>query len=162
MQRLPTDHQMRWVPFTGQDLRWLTRITGMLVAVRVLARWVSLPQLVQAFERAPRYDDADLNRLLWLTQGVLRRTHGRDFCMPRSLILFHFLSGWGYPVCIHFGVRRQGRALAGHAWVDLAGEPIGEAANPYTLYRTTYSYPSTSTEETYGHESDPSTLQQAA
>lgn len=131
-------------PLTPRDTLWLARMLVVLAAASVL-RQAPLPWLVRAVERRtgePRAR-ADVGRVVWLAQGLLGRLYRRDFCLPRSLVLFHFLSGWGYPVRLLFGVRKGGAALTGHAWVEVAGAPFEEAYDPRALYHVTYSYPPT-------------------
>jgi hypothetical protein len=64
-------------------------------------------------------------------------------CLRRALALYSVLSRMGYPVEIHFGVRRDGRDLHGHSWVTLKGEPLGERT-PEEPFRAIYSYPTVS------------------
>lgn len=129
------------------DLGRLAHIGGLLVAFEVVKRRSSLPQLLRTFECAPRASAAvtaaEMERTVWLTQGLLRRCYHRNFCLPQSLVLFHVLSGWGLPVRIHFGVRKQDGVVAGHAWLDLDGEPFCEPHDPRLLYRIVHSHPST-------------------
>ncbi|MDO8736513.1 MAG: lasso peptide biosynthesis B2 protein [Thermoleophilia bacterium] len=64
-------------------------------------------------------------------------------CLLRSLILFRFLRRQGWPVEIHFGVRKTAEGLAditGHSWLVLEGEPFLEN-DQIGGYVTTYSYP---------------------
>lgn len=129
------------------DVCWLSRIVGVLVAKEVVGRRVPLPRLARLLEGKPRpgrgpYGPADAERLVWLTQGLLLRLYRHDFCYPRSLVLFHFLSRWGYRVHLNFGIRREGDMLAGHAWLDLDGRPFAEPEDPSERYRITYTYPS--------------------
>ena len=116
----------------------------LLAKVILLQRMLSLPTLVRAFDAEPgqRAPSVSLRRLVWLSRALLVRTHRADFCLPQSLVLFHFLRKWGEPVQIHFGVRRSGDALVGHAWLTLAGRPVVEARDPKSVYATTFSYPS--------------------
>lgn len=127
------------------DVLLLPRVLGALGAVTVLRRTsLSLEHLVRLLERQPRpVAEPDVERLVWLTQGILRRTHRRDFCYPRALVIFHVLSGWGCPVTLYFGVRKREGELEGHAWLDLAGRPLDETQDPRTLYHIVHSYPST-------------------
>lgn len=60
-------------------------------------------------------------------------------CLRQSLALFHFLSGMGHPVEIHFGVHKDGTALGGHSWVSLGGHALGER-EPAGEFRRIYSY----------------------
>ena len=48
-------------------------------------------------------------------------------CLDRSLALHHYAHARGVPAALRLGVRRlpDGRITA-HAWITLAGEPIGE------------------------------------
>lgn len=47
---------------------------------------------------------------------------GLDDCLPRSLALFRFLSGAGYRVVHHIGVRRY--PFGAHAWVEVDEIPL--------------------------------------
>jgi hypothetical protein len=128
------------------DLRLAPRLAWALsVALRQRGR-ASLPELVRRLEsggpagaRRPRPEDAD--RITYLTNSVLRALYRRDFCYPRALALFHFLSRWGLPVQFVLGVQRVGEALRGHAWVEVDGRPFGEADDPRRSYHVTYTYP---------------------
>lgn len=126
-----------------RDVLLLPRILGVLGVVAVAGQRLPLGRLVRLLEREPDGEAVrDVARLVRLTQGVLRRTHGRAFCYPRSLVLFHVLSGWGYPVALHLGIRKEAGAVEGHAWLDLAGEPLAEHQDPRSTYRVIQSYPS--------------------
>ena len=121
----------------------LVQMAAMVGALAVLQRTVSLPRLVRFFDvRRPRPEGRlPPKRLAWLAGGLLRRIFGQDFCMPRSLVLFHFMRKWAYPVRLHFGVAKQGDHLKGHAWVTLDGEPFAEHGDPRETFKTTYTYP---------------------
>lgn len=62
-------------------------------------------------------------------------------CLRRSLALYRVLTHMGYPVEIHFGVRKQGQELAGHSWVTIHGHPVAEQSRPKN-FRPVYSYSS--------------------
>ncbi len=131
-------------------LRWrevvlLGRMAGLLGVLHVARRRWSLPALVQWFGEGER-EAAPVapQRLLRLCRALLGRLYSRDYCLPQSLLMFYFLRKWGYPARIHFGVARNAeRRLVGHAWVDVAGQPLGETRDPEAVYATTYTYPST-------------------
>lgn len=135
------------------DLFLLPRIVGVVGMVTVLRRTpVPLAFLVHLLEREPQPAvEPDIERVVRLTQGVLRRTHRREFCYPRAFAIFHVLSGWGCPVTLHFGVRKTAGVLEGHAWVSLDGCPLAEEQDPRTLYHCIYSYSPTLKE--ISHES---------
>ena len=75
----------------------------------------------------------------------LRVFHSRIFpkpCLRRSLTLYRTLNQMGYPVEIHFGVRKDHKNLQGHSWVTIDGEPLADTA-PDGQFNVVYSYPST-------------------
>ena len=116
----------------------------MIAAYPILNRMFSLPRLVRLFDartpetRAPEGMRERLNRLM---DALLRRTLQRDYCLPRSLILFHFCRKWGYTTQIHLGLMKKGDEAFGHAWVSVAGEPFAEREDPDGIYTTFLVYP---------------------
>jgi hypothetical protein len=62
-------------------------------------------------------------------------------CLRRSLLRYHFLQRAGLPVVIHFGARRQGQDIAGHAWLTLDGQPYHEKAEHVLAHTLMWSYP---------------------
>ena len=63
-------------------------------------------------------------------------------CLRQALALYYVLTRLGYPVAIHFGVRKEGEELHGHSWVTVQGTPVAERTRT-DLFTTVYSYPST-------------------
>ena len=122
----------------------LVQMVAMIAALKVLQRFVSLPTLIRLFDVPRPHPEQRLHpkRLAWLASGLLRRLFGQDYCMPRSLVLFHFMRKWAYPVQIHFGVAMREGELKGHAWVTLGDLPFAERGDPRRSYKTMYSYPS--------------------
>ncbi len=126
------------------DVWLLVQMSGLLGQILLLQRRMPLDDLVRRFDTPPadRVRPAvSLRRLNVLVTGLLSLIYGSDFCMKRSLILFHYMRKWGYPVHIHFGVAKENGKLKGHAWVDLAGHPFAEGSDPRQAYRITYTYP---------------------
>ena len=64
-------------------------------------------------------------------------------CLRQSLTLYRALTRMGYPVEIHFGVRKAGDDLLGHSWVTIEGKPLADGTQTY-LFKAVYSYPSVS------------------
>ena len=61
-------------------------------------------------------------------------------CWKRAAVLHRYLSHSGIPTRIIFGVRNETDGkVAGHAWLELDGQPILEKAPPE--YVITYSFP---------------------
>lgn len=63
-------------------------------------------------------------------------------CLRRSLLRYYFLRRAGLPVVIHFGARRLGDDIAGHAWLTLAGQPYHEQPEHILVHTRMWSYPS--------------------
>lgn len=127
-----------------RDLWWIFRVLAVIAVFPLLKRVLSLPALVRLFDARPRKDalpDADAERLLLITRGLLRRTVRRDYCLPRSLILFHHFRKWNYPVQIHVGVRKKDGKLTGHAWVSVDGAPFVERDEPERTFTPFFVYP---------------------
>jgi hypothetical protein len=61
-------------------------------------------------------------------------------CLRQALALYYVLTRLGYPVAIHFGVRKEREELHGHSWVTCQGTPVAERT-PTALFTIVYSYP---------------------
>lgn len=72
-------------------------------------------------------DAKELERLVFLIGVAARAGFTRHTCLPRSLVLQRFLIHRGVPAVLRIGVRRENGQIAGHAWVEVAGQPVGEA-----------------------------------
>ncbi len=62
-------------------------------------------------------------------------------CLRRSLLRYYFLRRAGLPLVIHFGARRLGGDIAGHAWLTLDGQPYYERPEHVLLHTLMWSYP---------------------
>ena len=102
-----------------------------------------LPELVQRFEPSSKSSSSpiDVERLVRLTKGALRRIYRRDFCLPQSLSLYRALAARGLRPQLVTGVRFEGHNLLGHAWVNVDGVPLGEVSDPGDAYSTTFQHP---------------------
>jgi hypothetical protein len=47
-------------------------------------------------------------------------------CLERSLVLYRLLSRADAGPTLVLGLRKNGRPVAGHAWIEVDGEPLGE------------------------------------
>jgi len=129
-----------------RELWLLMWSTGLLVALPLLQRALTLPALVTLYgaRTLPTLlPPLEPERLLFLIRGLLQQHVGpfRPNCMKQSLVLFHFLRQWGAPVTLHFGVAKRDEALEGHCWIELAGQPFGERGNPRPAFTTVYTFP---------------------
>jgi hypothetical protein len=61
-------------------------------------------------------------------------------CLERSLVLCRLLSRAGARVLLVLGVRREGSALAAHAWLEVDGRSLDDSSNrgytPFVAFRT--------------------------
>jgi hypothetical protein len=63
-----------------------------------------------------------------------------QLCLRQSLTLYRTLSRMGYPVVIHFGVRKDDKNFQGHSWVTIHGESVADTV-PDGHFKVVYSYP---------------------
>ena len=129
-----------------RELSLLMSSAGLLVALPILQRVLTLPALVALFGAnilPTLLPPLEPERLLYLIRGLLHQRIGmiRPNCMKQSLVLFHFLRQWGAPVTLHFGVAKREEALEGHCWIELAGQPFGERGNPRRAFTVAYAFP---------------------
>lgn len=121
----------------------------MLVILPRMIRRLSLPDLLQRIDPGvapgPR-DQALLDKTVGFVDSLLRyrifQRYGK--CLLRSLILFRFLRRQGWPVEVHFGVRKltdDEPKITGHSWLVLNGQPFLEEEGQQGSFATTYSYP---------------------
>lgn len=123
----------------------------MLILLPRLIRRMSMPDLLARID--PGISNTSTNQNPeWLQKTVgfmdtllryrIFQRYGK--CLLRSLILFRFLRSRGWPVEIHFGVRRTSEGtvdITGHSWLVLDGEPFLEAESQMGSFLTTYTYP---------------------
>lgn len=147
-----------------RDLWLFLQILFTLVTLPRLIRHQGLPQLLEKMDPgvAPvRQDRALLAKTTGFTDSLLKYSifHSYGRCMLRSLILFKYLRRQGWPVEIHFGIRKINQTdvqtgtetaaakgdqidITGHSWLVLNGKTFLEA-EPVNEYATTYTYPIT-------------------
>jgi len=104
-----------------------------------------LEQIDPGVQPVPR-DPAMMQKTAGFIDSLLRYRVFRRYgvCLLRSLVLFRFLRLQGWPVEIHFGVRRLSddiTDITGHSWLVLDQEPFLEEECQQDAYTTTFSYP---------------------
>ncbi len=70
---------------------------------------------------------SQFNNLQWLVRIAARNHLYEMTCLRQSLALQWLLARRGIPAELRIGVRKQTGALEAHAWVECAGQAIGEA-----------------------------------
>lgn len=109
-----------------------------------------LPQARQAL--APGSAEIELSesvvRRLADLAALLARRSPLGFCLRRSLLRYHFLGRAGLLLGVSFGARFRSnggatageteRAIAGHAWVTLHGDPYHERKEDWRDFHVVY------------------------
>jgi hypothetical protein len=139
------------------DPGWKEPLGTAWLALRVvaLALWLPLrlrstPALRVAARLAPRRAGTGRQRhpplaaAVWLADRLVNRLPWQygGHCVRRSLLLYYAATRCDFPVEVVFGVRRDGTELAGHAWLELGGQPFLERlAEPHATYQEMQRWP---------------------
>jgi len=77
--------------------------------------------------------------------ALFERRSPLGLCLRRSLVRYHFLRRAGLPLVLNFGARFKAgaadRAVTGHAWVTLHGQPYCENSENYRGFTVMLVYP---------------------
>ena len=136
---------------------WLTATSAVWLCMLPILLWkYSLPELLRRATAAGNRCKRENLQELDSTLGLLKRLcqlrlfrlppFPRD-CMRQSLVLYRALTRMGYPVVIHFGVRKEGSRFEGHSWVTVNSRLV-EEPDPFSAFTRVYSYPVPSKEWT--------------
>jgi hypothetical protein len=122
---------------------WLFRLP-------IIVRIYSIPGLLERLTRTARSHgkQSPLKEMVPIVTRIcyLRLFGSRVFpraCLRQSLALYRVLTRMGYPVEIHFGVRKPGDDLLGHSWVTIEGKHVADRTR-MEVFKAVYSYPSVS------------------
>ena len=113
----------------------------------VAAPWLvraGLPRLQRWIEpapTAPAHRPAPTSRLhrgsdgAWV-DAIIRRGHPivRPGCLTRGVTLYYALRRAGDDVALCFGVGSDDGEIAGHCWLDKAGQPLLERTDPLSMF----------------------------
>jgi hypothetical protein len=120
----------------------LLRLATIAMATPLLVRF-GLPRLQKWLEpaRPPSpIDPAESARIeaqtaAWV-DGIIRRgkVFVRPGCLTRGVTLYYALRRMGDDVSLCFGVGPDGGTMAGHCWIDKAGEPLVEREDPASMF----------------------------
>lgn len=124
----------------------IIRVGLLLVWVRILLRFMSLPRVLGVLEPKPRLQKGDERaveaHLYYVDRWLqLFPYNSKGNCFPRSVALYRYARRSGFPVRLHCGVRKDGRTLNGHAWLTLDGNPFHEMSRLWQEFTVTFSYP---------------------
>ena len=137
---------MTWSSLRRLSPRVLLEAAGLLVSSWLLVRLRRLDRVLQSLTPAAGAsapDPAQVEQTARYVDALLRRfpSVGGRGCMIRSLAVYSRARRSGVPVRFHCGVRRNGSALDGHAWLTLDGEPFLEPVDPRPAYAVVFSFP---------------------
>lgn len=139
-----------------RDLWLFLQIFALLVRLPGLIKRMNLPELLKHLDPGihpvPR-DNDKLLKTVGFADTLLRYRYFQKYgkCLMRSLLLFRFLRQQGWPVDIHFGVRKEAAAadpggispdhmsITGHSWLVLDGEAFLEGEDT-ARFSTTFIY----------------------
>jgi hypothetical protein len=119
-------------PRRSADAAVVARAALWMLASRAAKFLVPLPRLARLMTAPPRTTRRDRRRERRVTQLVDRVAHAlrlphQGNCLERSLVLYRMLSRAGAAPQLIVGMsRRAPGRIAGHAWVTVDGEPVGE------------------------------------
>ena len=133
------------------EIGWLVaRVFCSTSLLPLQMRSTSLPALLQRMTTRPSprrraVTSLDVERVSRVVTQICQLRVFRSGLFPRacvrqSLGLYRALTGLGYPVVIHFGVRKEGETVTGHSWVTLGGQEIAERPS-VGRFEPVYSYP---------------------
>jgi len=119
----------RGVRGRAADVWLVSRITLWAVMSPVLYRILPLPSFVQLMtpsapekQLTPELLDrgARISSFVSFVAGRKKERIGR-MCLWRSILQYRFLRQAGIPAVFCVGVRKSGRDMEGHAWVEVEG-----------------------------------------
>jgi hypothetical protein len=117
----------------------------LLPVVAVLLRARGMARTTALLERLARRAEDDSDALA--PQEIARLVHAAASilgapCLPRALVLSHFLRCRGTPAEIRLGVAKLADGkLSAHAWVEIDGLPLNDGADVCGRYATFPSSP---------------------
>lgn len=131
----------RYLDLERADRRTLRRAYIWLAMTDIALRTVGLARLVRRLRIVdPHWGGvgADAPYRAWRYAhwlDVASRHHVvRARCLHRSLVLNRWLLREGIPSHLRIGVRKEGRALHAHAWVELGGRAVYEHPDALTAF----------------------------
>jgi hypothetical protein len=109
------------------DARLFVRALGWRLALPVLRRVVPLSTLVHHMQRAGTHPSpARVHAVRFFATHGGRLVISRH-CLERSLVLYRFLGEAGARPTLVLGASDAPSGLAGHAWIEVNGEPFADA-----------------------------------
>jgi hypothetical protein len=124
------------------DLPLLAMAWLMLLAVDIALRVVPFARLDKALSPRPSPRSArgisagDVDRICSIVDAAARRQYADASCLRRAIVIRCILGGRGASTRLRLGVRKAGSELVAHAWLELNGQPVGQAQDPRDAFAT--------------------------
>ena len=128
----------KYLALTPAGRAIILRSLLLLPMVAVVLRARGMARTTALLGRLGRHAEGDPDTLA--PQEIARLVNAaasilRAQCLPRSLVLWHFLRNRGIPTEIRLGVSRLADGnLSAHAWVELDGLPLNDGADVFERY----------------------------
>ena len=117
------------------ELLILAQSAALFPALKLAQRWIRLDELharlTRMFGRGPRLShprrrSVTADQVTRLVRVAAHRGLLRPSCLQHALVLRTQLHRHGFDAAIRFGVRKNGKALQAHAWVELDGRVLND------------------------------------
>jgi hypothetical protein len=108
------------------DARLFVRAMGWRIALPALRRVVPLRTLVHLMQRTSTHPSPARVHAVRLFAAHGGRIVMSPHCLERSLVLYRFLGEAGARPTLVLGANDTPSGLAGHAWVEINGEPFAD------------------------------------
>ena len=113
------------------DVRLALRMIAWAFVLPVLKSVLPLPRLVRLVYKRGRSGARGARReqqIATLARWIYRPLTPVDGgCLQRSLLAYRFLSEADAKPQLLVGMRKEGNAVLGHAWLVVDGQPVGES-----------------------------------
>ena len=121
----------RFLDLSAGDQHLLIEAWWRLLGARVRLQWGARGALASAFGAPVQSLDrgspeATAPQLALAVSRAAAHHLGAMTCLPRALALRAMLARRGIESSLRIGVRREAATIAAHAWVEVAGSPLGE------------------------------------
>ena len=107
---------------------WYLLRAGWCIHIRKsrLDRWVKTSFLVQEGGTQAQNEEAAFDRNTWYVDVASRHPLRWARCLQRSLALCMWLEARGFRPILRIGVRKNGKELDAHAWVEENGRILND------------------------------------
>ncbi|SOB78586.1 Transglutaminase-like superfamily protein [Sphingomonas guangdongensis] len=119
----------RWRARSGAERRAVAEAFATLIWASALVRFRPFRRLAAVAQRRPAAHEqgdaaATVALVRWAVAAAARRARFRAVCIEQGVAAQAMLRRRGIATTLHYGVAREGEALAAHVWVTWRGEDV--------------------------------------